>query len=130
MRKSLGNIIYEIQEQEQKMSDKNVGVIEEAYQMTLYLQELLISVKDYVMQNGFANDHAEIEFFKKVKPEILGKLLYYNKLYRIESGCPMNTGNMYESYFTAYLKDIRIEFKEHIANCQFPFLSLLSIWKK
>lgn len=84
MRKSLGNIVSEIQEKERKLSLTCSGLIEEAFQMTVYLQELLVSSKECVLNSGFVNEAKEIEFFKMVKPQILGKLIYYNKLYRIE----------------------------------------------
>ena len=119
MRKSLGNIVSEIQEKERKLSLTCSGLIEEAFQMTVYLQELLVSSKECVLNSGFVNEAKEIEFFKMVKPQILGKLIYYNKLYRIETACPVNNGKMYHTYFANHLQELKIEFREHICNSHF-----------
>ncbi|MCH5685523.1 RteC domain-containing protein [Niabella sp. W65] len=61
--------------------------------MTVYLQDLLFSVKKYIIENEFKNDAEEIHFFRTIKPQILGKLIYYNKVYRIETTCPVSNGN-------------------------------------
>ncbi|MGV0926670.1 RteC domain-containing protein [Empedobacter sp. ULE_I145] len=119
MRKSLGTIITEIQEQERKLSVTCSGLIEEAFQMTVFLQELLVSAKECVLSSGFDNEAKEIEFFKMLKPQILGKLIYYNKLYRIETSCPVNNGKMYHTYFSNHLTELKIEFREHICNSHF-----------
>jgi len=119
MRKSLGTIVTEIQEQERKFSITCSGLIEEAFQMTVFLQELLVSAKECVLSSGFENDAKEIEFFKMIKPQILGKLIYYNKLYRIETSCPVNNGKMYHNYFSNHLTELKIEFREHICNSHF-----------
>ena len=103
MRKLLGTIVTEIQEQERKLSITCSGLIEEAFQMTVFLQELLVSAKECVLSSEFENDAKEIEFFKMIKPQILGKLIYYNKLYRIETSCPVNNGKMYHNYFSNHL---------------------------
>lgn len=119
MRKSLGTIVTEIQEQERKFSITCSGLIEEAFQMTVFLQELLVSAKECVLSSGFENDAKEIEFFKMIKPQILGKLIYYNKLYRIETSCPVNNGKIYHNYFSNHLTELKIEFREHICNSHF-----------
>jgi len=99
MKYSLQNIILEIHNKEDKISSQSKRLIDEAYEMTLYLQDLLFSVKKDVIDEGFKNDADEIHFFRTVKPQILGKLIYYNKLYRIETSCPVDTGKMYYNYF-------------------------------
>ncbi|HEX8016265.1 MAG TPA: RteC domain-containing protein, partial [Flavobacterium sp.] len=108
MRKSINNIVSEIQEQERKLSVTCSGLIEEAFQMTVFLQELLVSAKEYVLSSGFENEAKEIEFFKMTKPQILGKLIYYNKLYRIETSCPVNNGKIYRNYFSKHLTELKI----------------------
>ncbi len=58
-------------------------------------------------------------FFKKVKPTILGKLIHYNKLYRIETACPVDSGDLNRSYYALQLKILTQECKEHITNSAF-----------
>jgi hypothetical protein len=46
-----------------------------------------------VLQTGFKDEQQEINFFKNIKPQILGKLIYYNKVFRIETTCPVAQEN-------------------------------------
>lgn len=98
MRHPLNYIIAEIQKQERKLSAETHSVIAEAYKMTIYLQELLHTVKEDVVNEGFSSKDEEIHFFKQVKPNILGKLIYYNKVYRIETARPVENGNLCQNY--------------------------------
>ena len=87
--------------------------------MTLYLQELLFSVKEFVIKEGFKDEAEETHFFRTVKPQILGKLIYYNKVFRIETTCPVSNGKMYYSYFSTQLAHLKREYIEHICNTDF-----------
>lgn len=119
MKHPLHKIVSEIQKQERKFSAETSSVIDEAYKMTLYLQELLCTVKEDVIKEGFSCQEDEINFFKQVKPNILGKLIYYNKVYRIETACPANNGKLYQSYFALQLKELKHEYREYICNSDF-----------
>ncbi|WP_173644472.1 RteC domain-containing protein, partial [Myroides odoratimimus] len=64
--------------------------ISKAYEMIQFLRLLLIKLKEEILQVGFKNQIDEIEFFKVIKPQVLGKLIFYNKLYSIETSCPID----------------------------------------
>lgn len=119
MEYSLQNIILEIHNQEEKILSQGKRFIDEAYEMTLYLQNLIFSVKKLITEQGFSNDAEEIHFFRTIKPQILGKLIYYNKVYRIETSCPVNNGEMYYGYFSTQLANLKREYIEYICNSDF-----------
>jgi len=119
MKKSLHNILLEIHSKEDKISSQSKTLIDEAYEMTLYLQDLLASLKKHLIEEGFKNDEEEINFFRTIKPQILGKLIYYNKIYRIETTCPVSNGKMYFSYFSGQLANLKREYIEHLCNTDF-----------
>lgn len=119
MEHSLHTIILEIHNQEDKISSQNKSIIDEAYEMTLYLQDLLFSVKEQIIGKGFKDDKEEINFFRNIKPQILGKLIYYNKVYRIETTCPVSNGKMYYSYYSVQLANLKKEYIDHICNSDF-----------
>ena len=119
MKYSLDKILLEIHNKEDKILSQSKRLIDEAYEMTLYLQDLLGSVKKYLTEEGFKNDEEEIHFFRSIKPQILGKLIYYNKIYRIETTCPVSNGKMYYSYFSGQLANLKREYIEHICNSDF-----------
>ena len=108
-----------IHKQEQKVSLESAHIINEAHHMTIFLRDLLSEVKKLVLEHRFSNEKEEIEFFKKVKPQILGKLIYYNKVYRIEISCPVSNGKLYHKYFSNELELLKQEYKEHIYNSDF-----------
>ncbi|WP_073075574.1 RteC domain-containing protein [Flavobacterium chilense] len=119
MQSTYKDALYSILKKEQEISLESVHVIDESYRMTIFLQELLADMKKYVIEHHFANENEEIEFFRIIKPQILGKLIYYNKVYRIETSCPVNGGKMYYKYFSAELQHLKNEYKEHICNSDF-----------
>jgi hypothetical protein len=48
----------------------------------------LLRMRDIVMTQGFDNNSEEIDFFKNIKPQVYSKLLYYARLFNIESKRP------------------------------------------
>ncbi|MGO3238816.1 MAG: RteC domain-containing protein [Sphingobacteriaceae bacterium] len=115
----LSKILSQIQHQEDKLSSQMMQTGEEAYQMTLFLNEMLGSIKAKVLQDSFPGEQQEIDFFKNIKPQILGKLIYYNKVFRIETTCPVSNGEIHQSYYENLLKTLKSEYKESICNEDF-----------
>lgn len=115
----LSKILSQIQHQEDNLSSQIMQTADEAYQMTLFLKEMLFTIKMKVLQTGFKDEQQEINFFKNIKPQILGKLIYYNKVFRIETTCPVSTGRIHQSYFENQLKILKSEYKESISNEDF-----------
>lgn len=113
------NIVAEIRATEDRISAENPMHLDEAYQMTVYLKELLTHAKSYVVNGGILDDWEIINFFRNIKPHILGKLIYYNKVYRIESSCPVSNGKIYHTYYSRHFHDLKNEYKEYICNSDF-----------
>ncbi|UPZ16234.1 RteC domain-containing protein [Flavobacterium humidisoli] len=113
------DVLYSIVKKEQEISLESVHVIDESYRMIIFLQDLLSGMKKQVLEHHFTEANEEIEFFRIIKPQILGKLIYYNKVYRIETSCPVNGGKMYYKYFSGELQHLKNEYKEHICNSDF-----------
>lgn len=119
MKRSLFDLIPNINNKQQKVSTEACNLIDEASMMITYLQEELSSARTFVYENGFKNDMEEIAFFRNIKPEILGKLIYYNKVYRIEISCPATEGKIYQAHFMAHTEELKQEYKEHICGSDF-----------
>ena len=115
----LSKILAQIHHQEDKLSSQMMQMADEAYQMTLYLNEMLGTIKAKVLQDSFADERQEIDFFKNIKPQVLGKLIYYNKVFRIETTCPVSNGEIHQSYYENLLKTLKSEYKESICNEDF-----------
>lgn len=113
------DVIIRIRNEEQKASLRYMHVIEESYQMTLFLKKLLSEIKKKVIQSGLKNESQEVQFFKKVKPEVLAKLIYYNKVYRIETLCPASSGKLYRKYFSKELNKIKLNHQDQLLKSDF-----------
>lgn len=115
----LSKILSQIRRQEDKLSSQMMPPAEEAYQMTLFLNEMLCAIKAQVLQDGFTDEQQEIDFFKNIKPQIMGKLIYYNKVFRIETTCPINNARIHQSYYENQLKVLQSEYMESVCNVDF-----------
>lgn len=82
--------------------------IKESYERIELLLKHLERMKKEVLHNDFRNHVEEIKFFKKIKPEITGKLLFYRKVIEIETlrpkGSVKNQKNFYEKQEKKILK--------------------------
>lgn len=119
MKYSLHKIIDDVSQYESKIVNEASGSLDEALKMISYLQEVLIALKASVVKEGFDSEWEEINFFRNVKPGVLGKLIYYNKVYRIECACPLGSGKIYRNYFSNQIKELKQEFEENIFNSEF-----------
>jgi hypothetical protein len=111
--------IIGILEQEQKISFESSNIIDDSYRMTTFLRELLAKMKNHVLTKGFTGKMEEVEFFRKIKPQILGKLIYYNKVYRVEISCPVAEGKCRQKYYSGELHRLKDEYREQISNSDF-----------
>lgn len=108
-----------ISKKEQRLSMKASKIIEESYSMTLLLKDLLNQLKAFVIDSGFDSEQQEIEFFKNIKPQILGKLIFYNKVYRIETSCPVPNGKLLFKYFSDQLEQLKRIYKDYSISSDF-----------
>ncbi len=115
----LSKILSQIRQQEDKLSSQMMPPEEESYQMTLFLSEMLFTIKAKVTQNGFSDEQQEINFFKHIKPQVLGKLIYFNKIFRIETTCPVRNENIHQSYYENLFNALKSEYMESVYNVDF-----------
>src|SRR5690348_7886024 len=59
-----------------------------AFKSMQVCKELIERLKGQVLEFGFAGKEEEIYFFKEVKPAFQSKLLYFHKLFLLETGMP------------------------------------------
>lgn len=119
MKRTLGDILTEIKNYEKKVSAETSNLIDESYKISTYIRELLFRIKNQILNDGFKDNTEEVNFFRNIKPQILGKLIYYNKVFRIETSCPVNNGKMYFAFFSNELEELKQEYREHICNSDF-----------
>lgn len=112
------NLLLSIDKEEKQASRNSKSFICEAYHMLSFLRQLLIKTKAEVLRNGFRTVQEEVTFFKSVKPQILGKLIYYNKLFILETNAPQSE-ELLHMYYTDQVKVLNKEFKKDIGVSDF-----------
>lgn len=118
MKQLYKNILLSIEQQEKNLERSTKSTIEEAYHMVSFLRQLLSDLKTQIAKNGFATADDEVVFFKTVKPEILGKLIYYNKLVRLEVINP-ELYDLVQAYYNEQIKLLNKEYKKHLESSDF-----------
>ncbi|ODS88283.1 MAG: tetracycline regulation of excision, RteC [Chryseobacterium sp. SCN 40-13] len=82
------------------------------------LIELLLNhlgdLKKYVSERGFKSIEEEIHFFKRLKPVILAKLIYYNAIYKIETKKPYGNGKAIKKYIDNELSKLKRYFDNNL----------------
>ena len=76
------------QELEDNQNMFSFSVIKQAQQSIRLCVDYLDKLRDYIVQYSFKDRQEEIEFFKEIKTAIYGRLLYFYKIYNIETAQP------------------------------------------
>ncbi|EFK36155.1 MULTISPECIES: RteC domain-containing protein [Chryseobacterium] len=118
MKQAYKNILLSIEKEEINVSRSKKSAIDEAYHMVSFLDKTLTELKAQINLKGFESILDEIIFFKRVKPEILGMLMFYNKVVKIEAYSPINS-ELTEPYYTEQVRLLNKEYKKHIASSDF-----------
>ncbi|MGG7466672.1 MULTISPECIES: RteC domain-containing protein [Bacteroidota] len=118
MKQAYKNILLSIEKEEINVSRSKKSAIDEAYHMVSFLDKTLTELKAQINLKGFESILDEIIFFKRVKPEILGMLMFYNKVVKIEAYSPINS-ELTGPYYTEQVRLLNKEYKKHIASSDF-----------
>jgi hypothetical protein len=118
MKQLYKDILHSIREEETKSFINSKSVIDNAFYMVSFLHKTLASLKTNGTAENFRDVQDEITFFKIVKPEILGKMIYYNEVARLESISPNKT-ELLPCFYSEQLKVLNKEYKKFICGSEF-----------
>lgn len=71
-------------------------------------------LRNEVVQKGFISTQEEIHFFKHIKPQIFSKLIYYVKLFNIESKRPRSSSKFQVKYLNHQINKLQLYFNENL----------------
>lgn len=83
------------------------------------IKNALKQLKAFVLEYTFVNVEEEIEFFKKTKPELFSKLIYFDKIHNIESCRPYGSHELQIDFLRGELEKINSFFKTHLQFYQY-----------
>ena len=82
------------------------GIIETSLSMVRRLQSVLNDLREKIQTNEFPSTEDEILILKTQKPEILARLLFFYKIYRIEAQCPNGSDEVVRNYINRELDNL------------------------
>lgn len=103
MKELINNILSEIETDVAVVDLNGYDIIEASLSMVLRLQDVLTDLRNQLQTYVFSSKEEEIYFFKNQKPELLGRLLYFYKIYRIETQCPTGSNEVIRLYINKEL---------------------------
>lgn len=94
------------------------NIIPGCREMMMFLKDRMAELKAFALSREFKDDAEEIRFFKYQKPLILGRLLFFYKLYQIESNrppCP----ELAVSYYQSEIEKLKSAFEKSLSFFQY-----------
>lgn len=84
-----------------------------SFKLVEFLHEKLNDLRDKFIDYKFTSQEDEICFFKEMKPLILSRLLYFNKIYTIELKRPNGSNISQKSYYEHELDSLTFFFNRN-----------------
>lgn len=88
--------------------------IKDSVRMVKYLEDCLTKLRNYFLVLKSITTHEEIGFFKEMKPEVLGLLLYFNKIHNVELKRPIGSNETQSEYYEKELKSLTYFFERNL----------------
>jgi hypothetical protein len=74
----------------------------------------LLKIRILVLENDFDTKESEIDFFKNIKPQVYSKLIYYVKLFNIESKRPRGSKKSQAKYLNNHIDRLQAFFNDNL----------------
>ena len=114
MKEKLVEILSQIDIEIDEIDLYGYDIIETSLSMVHKLQTILNDLRMKMQTYVFPNKEDEILFFKTQKPEILGRLLFFYKIYRIETQFPNGSNEAIKSYINRELDNLTYFFNRNL----------------
>ncbi len=89
-------------------------VLHKAEECIKITRQSLEQLRDFSITDNFKDKSAEIDFFKNIKPQIYSRLIYYVKLFNIESKRPRSSSKSQAKYFNNQIDKLQIYFNDNL----------------
>lgn len=114
MKEKFADILYKVDIEIDNIDLYGYDIIETSLSMVHRLQNVLVDLRDELQTYTFPTKEEEIYFFKNQKPELLGRLLYFYKIYRIETQCPTGSNEVIRLYINKELDSLTYFFNRNL----------------
>jgi len=79
-----------------------------------HTEKCVKNLRKRVVEKGFDSTREEIHFFKYIKPQVLSKLIYYAKLFNIESKRPRSSSKFQLKYLNNQINKLQVYFNDNL----------------
>lgn len=114
MKEKINKLLAQIDLEIDEIDLYGYDIIETFLSMVHRLQNILIDLKNQLQTYVFVSKEEEISFFKNQKPELLGRLLYFYKIYRIETQCPTGSDEVIKHHINKELDSLTYFFNRNL----------------
>ena len=108
------DILQKIENEITQVCSDDMVSLEQTSYMVNFIKPLFLELRVNVSSFNFENGQDEIEFFKRLKPEILSRYLYYNKISNIITKCPIGSKETQREYFISELGNLKYFFDRNL----------------
>ena len=115
----LENIINQLDEKLSQFNLQKQSILIHAETAAGFCQLALDEIRKLIIKNGFESEQEEINFFKYIKPKVLGKYIYYVQLFEIESHRYNASTKFQIKYLNQISKDLHKYLNDNIQFCQY-----------
>ena len=77
-------------------------------------EEMFKEIKAFISGYTFKSEEEEIKFFKEIKPQLFSKLIFYQKIYKIEAMRPNGSDDVQKKYIEKELDRLKDFFDENL----------------
>ena len=112
-------IILDMENDLSRMKEVSENVPEQLEYAVGLCKVALARMRNLVINEGFPDQKSEIHFFKKVKPAVYSKLLYYRAVFEIESNRNEIDKNGVKRYFQQRMDKIKEDMGPHQVKVQY-----------
>lgn len=114
MKELANNILAQIEVDISEIDLYGYDIIETSLSMVHKLQTVLDELRVKIQTYIFPTKEDEILFFKTQKPELLGRLLFFYKIYKIETQCPNGSDEVIRNYINRELDNLTYFFNRNL----------------
>lgn len=118
MQKKYNEIMQEVDAKMAATDLNGKQIIADCKEMICFLKDKLAEIKVFLYSHPFDNEIDEITFFKCQKPTLLGRLIYFHKILRIESQRPVAEEEL-DLYYQQKQEELKRFFDRHLAFFQY-----------
>jgi len=111
----VSELYQQLEQQLDQIAQDDLDYIEAAKLSYLAAERSMLQLKSTMTTYSFQNTEEEIYFFKILKPKFYSKVIYYVKVYEIESQKTLRTSHSSKKHFKKYLTSINRYMEEHLA---------------